>query len=181
MIENPYIVTFTGKKVHPLNATPDELCIEDIAHALAYKCRWSGHTTRFHSIAQHSVIVANLFTLQPLWGLLHDASEAYLADVPSLIKPHLPTLKYAEDQLMEVIQKKFKLPNLDRHEEMVLKRADWASMKHEWETMVYNPEGHDIGIDLRDVPEIHVPAAKTSWMPVEAERVFLKVYRELVK
>ena len=89
----------------PLNPSPGTVCREDIAHALAMKCRWTGHCSQFLSIAQHSVLVSCLAELLFVsersggvgpsdaecrfvgaLGLLHDAAEAYLPDVSRPIK-----------------------------------------------------------------------------------------------
>jgi hypothetical protein len=82
-----WIQTYTGRKFWPLDPRPDDVCIEDIAHALALKCRYTGHCREFYSIAQHSVMVSHMVpAVDALWGLLHDAGEAYLPDVASPIK-----------------------------------------------------------------------------------------------
>jgi 5'-deoxynucleotidase YfbR-like HD superfamily hydrolase len=68
--------------------------IEEIAHALSHICRYSGHSRVFYSVAQHSVMVAELVEkARPKWprglyraALLHDAAEAFCLDVPSPIK-----------------------------------------------------------------------------------------------
>lgn len=78
-----WILTSTGRQFWPLQPRADEICIEDIAHHLSMQCRFTG-ATRFHySVAQHSVLVSQLAPdgENPLWGLLHDAAEAYLVDV----------------------------------------------------------------------------------------------------
>ena len=81
------ILTFTGKWFWPLDPRPEDIDIVDIAHALANKCRFSGHTKKFYSGAQHSVIVSRICDPKDaLWGLLHDASEAYLVDLPKPLK-----------------------------------------------------------------------------------------------
>jgi hypothetical protein len=64
--------------------------LQDVAHGLAHTCRFAGHTSRFYSVAEHSVLVANLvrkmaphLALAALW---HDAHEAYLVDLPTPLK-----------------------------------------------------------------------------------------------
>ena len=80
-----WIQTYTGKKFFPMNPKTEDLDIIDIAHALSMKCRFVGHTKQFYSVAQHSVIVSWNCS-NPHLGLLHDAAEAYLPDVPAPIK-----------------------------------------------------------------------------------------------
>lgn len=103
-----YIRTSTGRKAWPLNPQPDDICIEDIASALSKLCRFNGHTRSFYSVAQHSVIVSHAVPGQfALCGLLHDASEAYLCDIPTPIKGHFPGYHELEDRLMQVIATQF--------------------------------------------------------------------------
>lgn len=82
-----WIQTFSGRAFFPLSPQSGMIRIEDIAHALALKCRFTGHTREFYSVAQHSVLVS--YEVSPaaaMWGLLHDAGEAYLPDVARPIK-----------------------------------------------------------------------------------------------
>lgn len=82
-----WIQTFSGKSFYPLSPSADDICIEDIAHALSLICRFNGHCKRFYSVAQHSILVAKHCSKKnKLAGLLHDASEAYACDVPRPIK-----------------------------------------------------------------------------------------------
>lgn len=112
-IPNSAIVTFTGRVIEPLNPDPARICIEDIAHSLANQCRFTGHAKEFYSIAQHSVLVS--FQCDPedaLWGLLHDASEAYLADIARPVKKFTSwgsDYLTAEDNLMETVVAAFDL------------------------------------------------------------------------
>jgi len=71
--------------------------IEDIVHAQSLLCRFNGHNTRFYSVAEHSVHVAReIDPTLTMVGLLHDAVEANLGDVPSPLKTQLPRFKEFE-------------------------------------------------------------------------------------
>lgn len=101
-----------GNTIDPLNPDPEDIHIEDIAHALSNQCRFSGHVKKFYSVAEHSIKVSYAVPKEDaLWGLLHDASEAYLVDVPSPIKNDLFGKQYreVEDLLMGVICEKYGL------------------------------------------------------------------------
>lgn len=106
-----WIQTVSGTVFYPLDPRPDEIHIDDIAHALAMQCRYAGHVTRFYSVAEHSVHVSRAVPEQDaLWGLLHDASEAYLVDIPRPIKRFMAQYHEWEAQLMAVICERFGLP-----------------------------------------------------------------------
>jgi hypothetical protein len=99
-----WMQTFTGRQFWPIDPYPSEISIEDIAHSLAMQCRFAGHCLRFYSVAEHSVLVSR--ALPPhlkLWGLLHDAAEAYVLDVVRPLKPFLPGYREIEDRVMVAI------------------------------------------------------------------------------
>jgi hypothetical protein len=98
------ILTFTGRRFWPLQPVAGDVAIVDIAHALANLCRYTGHVRKFYSVAQHSVLVSRIVPPEyALEGLLHDASEAYLADIASPVKRQLPWYKEHEVRLEGVI------------------------------------------------------------------------------
>jgi hypothetical protein len=108
-----WIQTFTGKRFWPFDPDPDDIDIKDIAHALSNLCRFGGHTKFFYSVAEHSINVCReCHRVDGLWGLLHDASEAYLLDLPSPVKHHpdMQLYREAEARLMEMICQRFGLP-----------------------------------------------------------------------
>jgi len=176
MNKEPYIVTFTGKRICPVSPDIDEICIEDIAHSLALKCRFGGHTRVFFSVAQHSVIVSN-FCSDPLHGLLHDAGEAYLADVASTVKHLFPTMRYAEEILVEKIFKKFGVMETEKTKRCT-HSVDRAMLRVEWDALINDPNGYGLGVDMSSVPELKFKL-NGFWCPVEAERVFLKRFHDL--
>uniref|UniRef100_A0A6M3JGC0 Phosphohydrolase n=1 Tax=viral metagenome TaxID=1070528 RepID=A0A6M3JGC0_9ZZZZ len=103
-----WITTYTGKKFHFLNPQPGEICIEDIAHALALTCRFGGHCREFYSVAEHSYRVAMIVDKKDkLAALLHDAHEAYLHDVPRPIKHDIIGYADIADRIQKVIHKSF--------------------------------------------------------------------------
>ena len=114
IIEGSMIATFSGRYVDPLHLSPDDVNIEDIAHALANQCRFTGHTLEFFSVAQHSVLVMRTLPIEhKFWGLLHDASETYLSDVARPLKqdPYFgQAYRGAEGRAMRAIASAFDLP-----------------------------------------------------------------------
>jgi hypothetical protein len=86
----PWQQTWSGGRFYPLDPRPEDVRSDDVAHALAHVCRFAGHCERFYSVAQHSVMVAaRAEEIMPgtfLEGLLHDAHEAYLADLTTPLK-----------------------------------------------------------------------------------------------
>lgn len=120
-----YIETRSGIIFHFLDPKPEEIKIEDIAYALANQCRFNGHCSRFYSVAEHSVLVASLVEPKDrLAALLHDASEAYLSDIPSPIKQFLPDYAKMEDTVQSAINTKFL-----RNGEPYKYEVDWKAIK----------------------------------------------------
>lgn len=105
---NEYIRTFSGRKFWALDPRPEDIELIDIAHALSNNCRWGGHCGPFYSVAEHSVLTAALLPRHlQLAGLLHDASEAYLIDLPRPIKYQIPQYREIEHKLMLCIAEKY--------------------------------------------------------------------------
>lgn len=106
-----WILTASGKHVDLADPQPDQIDIRDIAQGLSNEARFNGHTRRFYSVAQHSILVSDLVPRQhALEGLLHDATEAYMKDIPMPLKHMLPDYKRIEQRVDAVIRAKFGLP-----------------------------------------------------------------------
>lgn len=128
------IRTFTGKYINPCKPDQELICIEDIAHALSMQPRFGGHLPVFYSVAQHCVEVMRSVSSDIRMGaLLHDASEAYLIDVPRPVKDQLPNYKEIEERLMCVIAGKFGF-DWPLHEDV--KTADEMALQKEWDCLM---------------------------------------------
>lgn len=106
----PWIMTVSSRVINPLQPNPDDIEIEDIAHALSNLCRFTGHCPDFYSVAQHSVLVS--LVCNPIFAkeaLLHDATEAYLNDINTPVKQNLPDYQKIEEELYRCIMKKYSL------------------------------------------------------------------------
>lgn len=137
-----WIQTFSGRCFWPLDPRVEDIDILDIAHSLAYRCRFGGHCTKFYSVAEHSVLVSQHVPPEfALWGLLHDAAEAYTADIPRPLKRNLPFWKPIEQRIMNVICEKY---NLSYSEPSEVKHADLAITSDEREVLM-NPCDRDWG------------------------------------
>lgn len=105
-----WIQTFTGQKFYPLDPREDEIDILDIAHSLSMQCRFAGHCSEFYSIAEHCCHLYDWIDDDLKFeALLHDASEAYLVDIPRPVKNYLPDYKAYELALEKVIARKYGL------------------------------------------------------------------------
>lgn len=105
-----WIQTYTGRQFWPLDPRPEEVFIEDIAHHLSQICRFTGACAQFYSVAQHSVEVSKIAPRRyALWGLLHDAPEAYLGDLTRPVKPSMADYQIAEFRLARCIAERFRL------------------------------------------------------------------------
>lgn len=109
-MSEPYIQTYSGTEFWSLSPRSRDVKIIDIAHALSNKCRFAGHCKTFYSVAQHSVLVSRqLPKEQRLWGLLHDAGEAYFADIPNPIKRMHDLFDQIEEPIMKAVAEQFGL------------------------------------------------------------------------
>jgi hypothetical protein len=168
--DQSFMATFSGRHVWPLNPRVEDIDIKDIAHALSNLCRFGGHTRKFYSVAEHSVYVSNhTKKADALAGLLHDASEAYLVDLPRPIKTHMPSYRDAEERLQKVIADKFNL------------YWPFPASVHEADNRILLSEMRDL------MPQIYLwPGAPKPYAdkvlglsPVRAAKLFIDRYREL--
>lgn len=140
--------TFTGRVVYPLDIKPETICLRDIAHALALQCRFAGHCLWHFSVAQHSILVSkHLPDELAAWGLMHDAAEAYLVDLPRPVKGQMPEYRAMEDAVGASVAQRFGLEwpmpprvKLADLEALATERRDlMAPCEQQWELDGVNP------------------------------------------
>lgn len=178
----PWIKTYSGLHFYPLDPRTEDICIEDIAHALSHQCRFSGHTKKFFSVASHSLYVTDLVerggfqTASVFAGLMHDASEAYLVDVPKPIKPRLRGYKDMEDSVSRAICRRWNIVHPWPEE---VYEADLRAMYAEGRDLMGGTKDWDcLGLTgiVNDSDPVVIPAT-----PMAAKKMFLERFYSLKK
>ena len=107
----PEIQVYSGTTFNFAQPSASIYGIEDIAHALANTCRFSGHTRRFYSVAQHCAIASLIVPEEHAYAaLMHDAAEAFICDLPAPLKMLLPDYAAVEREVETAIFHKFRVP-----------------------------------------------------------------------
>lgn len=165
--------TFSGKVVDLAHFTEDDVRMVDIAHALSIITRFTGHTTEPYSVAQHSIMVSRI--IEPryaLWGLLHDASEAYLGDVSRPLKSMLSDYRGLERHVQQTIAKRYGLAWPMPEE---VHRADNIALVTEKRDIL--PANHDWGPAYEGIEPVKATILPRAWD--EVERMFKDRFKEL--
>lgn len=168
-----WMQTFTGRAYYPGEPRIEEIHIEDIAHALSMQCRYGGHCNNHYSVAEHSVLVSQMVPPEDaLPALLHDATEAYVIDLPRPVKALLPEYRALEEKNWYAIAKRFGispvLPDSVRKADIQILHSERAG------NMKAPPLDWGVPDDGSRV-NIHC------WSPKFAEHEFLKRFHELTK
>jgi uncharacterized protein len=169
------IDTRTGETITPLAPEPERIELADVAHALSNLFRFTGQGKCFYSVARHSVHVSREVEARGgalsarRWGLLHDASEAYLSDVPAPVKRSLPGYTSAERRLQAAVRDAVGL-ELTAEDERLVDAADGAIGRYE--LAVHFPS------DRREKPSLEV-APSDIGSDTDAKALFLERAREL--
>ncbi len=167
-----WIQTYSGRQFFPLDPKPEDIAIEDIAHALANLCRYAGHCLNFYSVAEHSYLLSTKVKKEyRLWALLHDATEAYLVDVPRPIKPSLTNYVSIERNLQSAVAARFglsdEIPDDVKNADRIIledeRRQNMSPAPVKWTSNT----GEILGVKLN------------CWTPNIAEIKFLERFQEL--
>lgn len=190
------IHTWTGKAFFPQNIRPEDVCVEDIAHGLAMTCRYGGQSDIFYSVAQHSYYCWEIAVQQNLpieyqrEALLHDAVEAYLgADFPRPYKMMIPALSEFEKMIEQQLNPILDIPV---KKSSYIKTIDETMLATEM-PLLFQTHGAYVWIDSQNdfiytgdhevmdgLPQRLPWRTLTSWSPDDAEKMFLKAYKQML-
>ncbi len=170
---NSSIRTISGRLFDVAYPRWQDVSIRDISHALARLCRFCGHLRTHYSVAQHSVLVSrHCDPADALWGLLHDAAEAYVADIPGPLKqlPLLAGYRVVERRVQDAVARKFDLPPHQPQSVLLAdRRVALAEMRD-----LFDPPGEDGEYEGLPIEERVVPVG-----PEDAARLFVHRYVEI--
>jgi len=176
-----YVETYTGKQFWPLEPRPEDVCIEDIAHSLSMQCRFNGHCSRFYSVAEHSVKVSIEMLIRGydkqmrLYGLLHDAAEAYCCDIPRPLKSLLKGYGEMEDHIQQVIWQAFGLPEPTISQYKIIKHVDNCYLRKEGTILMPNTDDWVSKIVDWDPVYIDIYGLSQS----DSKKQFIQIFEEL--
>ena len=175
-----YIVTQSGREIRFAEEWRhrNDYDIADIAHGLSHLCRFVGQCSRFYSVAEHCVRMSKL--IEPkfaLEALMHDATEAYCADLPRPLKELVADYREVERSIDAGIRDRFNL------------RGSMPAEVHEADIrMLLTEKRFLLPLGTRPWPlEInHKPYAfqdfsQYGWDPKEAKAKFLDRFEDLTK
>lgn len=176
VMTKPEILVAGGTRFNYLNPGSSKIEITDIAISLSKMCRFTGHCRGHYSVAQHSVLVSEMVSPQyALYGLLHDASEAYTGDINRPLKDLLGSVfKDVEDRIQRAIYNHFGLSATEPHE---VHHADMVMLVTEKRDLMPNDHRPWMQLALGDYEPLAVPV----W-PMErhqAYNYFMNRYQEL--
>lgn len=188
-----WMQTLTGVLFYPRDPRAADVRLEDIAHGLAMTCRFGGHTRAFYSVAEHSVRVSELVEELAgsrediFWGLMHDASEAYLGDIVWPLKraPELGGYRELEEKLERVICEAFgmapEMPAIVKHADLVMLATEKRDLMRGDHTTVEREALASRGeTDFWHCDEV-MPHPRTvqCWGPYDAKALFLSRFERV--
>jgi 5'-deoxynucleotidase YfbR-like HD superfamily hydrolase len=125
---------YGGGYFHMHSESINEVSLDAIAAATSRLCRFTGHLLdgiEIYSVAEHSVLVSYILERMGapatviFQGLMHDASEAYLADIAAPFKGEIGNYYAVEQRIMDRIKDRYLLP---KEFDSRVKVADWYAL-----------------------------------------------------
>jgi hypothetical protein len=174
-LRGDWMQMWTGGKFYPEDPRAEDVHPADIAHALSFLCRYAGHVERFYSVAEHCALMSDAVSPQhALAALLHDATEAYVVDVPHPVKVLLPDYRALEYRVWMAIVERFGLdtelpPEVHEADKRILLTERNALLPRT--VLPWDQDAHYVPL----------PVAIEGWSPAEAERQYTERLVALTK
>lgn len=178
MRRGEWLGTRSGKKFYPIDPKPEDVDLKDIALALSRICRFNGHTSQFYSVADHCINVQQYLSLCgastkiQLYGLLHDAAEAYVCDIPRPLKIYLVGYAEIEKGVQKAIYEAFNLREPYPVEADFVKHADDYLLAVEAKELMHV---------TNDWKLAKVPLGEVAPSYRAAEKIYIHYAKELLK
>jgi hypothetical protein len=176
------IQTYTGLIFYPLDPRIEEIEVDDVAHALSNKARFTGHTRRFYSTGEHSVRVSRHLAstgaslMEQYVGLHHDDTDAYLPDVPTPLKV-LPEFKWFRDLEKHMQSLCFQRFGCVVEDYSVIKNSDIVLLLTEKRDLMPKKNSNwNHKYTQSPIPE---PYHIDPWEPAFAEQMYLELHQAL--
>jgi len=190
-----WMQTFTGRKFFPKDPRPEDVCVSDIAHALSMACRYAGHTRRFYSVAEHSVLMfryglvecqfladegeagaSQLLARAAVVALFHDAAEAYTSDLPRAVKQAAGSQwKWLEHKIEDAVWTHLDLTQEVHRHQVLVKEWDQRIVPTDRLACMRREE-----VWAHDAPTPR-PVEIRCWSPEQAKQAFILAYWEACK
>lgn len=124
------LYTYTGQIAYPGGAPS----LFDIAVSLCREGRYAGAGVYWWPVALHSFVVADLLPAElRIHGLLHDAAECIIGDVPKPAK--IPAIELLEDRLLDGIYRGLRIPYPSEATRQLVHEADRRTLHGEVHTV----------------------------------------------
>lgn len=185
------VVTRSGALLNLAAPDPGSIIRADIASGLSGACRFAAQTEVFYSVAQHTVMVADLvedFLAEdgdgdaPIAAILlaalhHDSHEAFMSDLPAPLKQILPEYDRIALGLDIAIFEAIGLSSRVREDDIraLIDRADMVARCIEAEEVI--PMAAEVVLaNAGGVSEVDLERGRTVWrtplVPAEARELF---------
>jgi len=166
--------TWSGKQLHLLSPEATQIEIEDIAHGLAYQCCFNGQTRHFYSVAQHSMLVAQLVPAQHrLAALLHEGATAYLGEIARPLRHLVLEVQLIEKKIMAACSEKFGVADFDTP---AIRRAHSVALATEYRDLLSHTKKSE---DLAEY-SAPVPRRIEAITPEEAKYQFVEMLGKIL-
>ena len=141
------MTTFTGRHFDPMQIRTEDICIEDIAHALSLICRGGGHL-KYILFRKHSTLSTAPQRPKPEAGpenfnlpvSFTTPGESYISDIIRPVKANLTGYLEIESRIMEKIPGKFNLSDLTEEERRMWKQIDDEMLYYELKNLMSGEE-----------------------------------------